>query len=236
LLYFEVKKGGLAMIRNRLAALMGERGLKVTRVAKETGISRNTITSIFQNDSEMMRMDTINTLCKYLGVTPCEFFEYEHFDIDFFVEVNHVFYSMKERERDYFSTEKYILIDDIEAEIIIDIKNRLYTSSFELSCSLVNKGVEFSSIEEIVFLMNISFDNENEKNTFIELYDKINVSFHQEIFKNLKTTLEHEIKDFLVKKLSVDILFEDEQHKQRFEKGTRGNARIDIQSDVFKRF
>lgn len=73
------------MIRNRLSVLLAERNLKITRVAKDTGIARSTITSITQNDVKMIQLETINSLCIYLGVTPCEFFEFSEYDVSFTV-------------------------------------------------------------------------------------------------------------------------------------------------------
>ncbi|WP_225422958.1 helix-turn-helix domain-containing protein [Companilactobacillus jidongensis] len=69
------------MIRNNLAVLLAERSLKITRVANDTGISRNTITSTAQNDGKMIQLETINKLCQYLDIRPDQFFEYLPFDI-----------------------------------------------------------------------------------------------------------------------------------------------------------
>lgn len=80
------------MIRNRLNVLLAERNLKITRVSKDTGIARSTITSISQNDVKMIQLETINSLCIYLGVTPCEFFEFSEYDVEFKIyceEKNH---------------------------------------------------------------------------------------------------------------------------------------------------
>lgn len=71
------------LIRNRLSVLLAERNLKITRVSKDTGIARSTITSITQNDAKMIQLETINSLCIYLGITPCEFFEFSEFDVTF---------------------------------------------------------------------------------------------------------------------------------------------------------
>ncbi|PXA00023.1 XRE family transcriptional regulator, partial [Staphylococcus pseudintermedius] len=54
------------MIRNRLAELLFERDIKIVRISKETGISRNTITNTASNNSEMLQMNTINKICRYL--------------------------------------------------------------------------------------------------------------------------------------------------------------------------
>lgn len=71
------------MIRNNLSTLLAERALKITKVANDTGISRNTITSTAQNDGKMIQLETINTLCQYLQITPKDFFEFIPFDLDF---------------------------------------------------------------------------------------------------------------------------------------------------------
>lgn len=71
-----------SMIRNRLAELLAERGLKISRVAAEIpNLSRNTITSTSQNSGKMIQLETINSLCQYLGISPTDFFEYLPFDV-----------------------------------------------------------------------------------------------------------------------------------------------------------
>lgn len=69
------------MIRNRLASILADRNIKITKVAKDTGISRNTITATAQNDGKMIQLETINSLCRYLAINPGDFFEYIPFDI-----------------------------------------------------------------------------------------------------------------------------------------------------------
>lgn len=61
------------MIRNRLSELLSERGLKISRVAKDVKIARSSLTSMTQNDSEMIRYDAIDKLCSYLHISPSEF-------------------------------------------------------------------------------------------------------------------------------------------------------------------
>lgn len=66
------------MIKNRFAILMAERGLKVRQVHEMTGISRSSLTNLRDNKTKMIRLDTINSLCKLFRITPCEFFVYEN--------------------------------------------------------------------------------------------------------------------------------------------------------------
>lgn len=69
------------MIRNNLAALLAENGIKITRLAADTGLSRNTITSTAQNDGKMIQLETINLICQRLQISPTDFFEYLPFDL-----------------------------------------------------------------------------------------------------------------------------------------------------------
>ncbi|EGQ4103105.1 helix-turn-helix domain-containing protein, partial [Staphylococcus pseudintermedius] len=43
------------MIKNKLSELLSERGLKTSRVAKDVGIARSSLTSMIYNDNEMLR-------------------------------------------------------------------------------------------------------------------------------------------------------------------------------------
>ena len=70
------------MIRNRLSELLSERGLKTSRVAKDVKIARSSLTSMIQNDSEMVRYDAIDKLCRYLNINVNDFFEYVPMNIE----------------------------------------------------------------------------------------------------------------------------------------------------------
>ncbi|MDT1958677.1 XRE family transcriptional regulator [Carnobacterium divergens] len=71
------------MIRNRLGILMAERGIKISDVYEATKISRSTLTSISQNDSKMIQLETIDSLCNYFSITPNDFFDYAPFILKF---------------------------------------------------------------------------------------------------------------------------------------------------------
>lgn len=64
-------------IRNNLAVLLAQRGLKTTQVAIDTDISRNTLTAIVYNRNKMIQLNTLDRLCQYLHITPAEFFLYD---------------------------------------------------------------------------------------------------------------------------------------------------------------
>jgi len=55
---------------------MGERKLKISDVARDTGLHRNTITLLYQETATRIDLDAIDTLCKYFDVPVGELFEY----------------------------------------------------------------------------------------------------------------------------------------------------------------
>lgn len=71
------------MIKNNFNTLMAERQLKITRVSNDTGISRTTLTALSQEMSKGVQLDTLNTLCNYFSITPCKFFSYIPYDIQY---------------------------------------------------------------------------------------------------------------------------------------------------------
>lgn len=69
------------MIFNRLKMLLSERELSITQVAKDTGLSRTTLTYLVQNNSKGIQLATLNQLCQYLHVRPEDLLEYYPFDL-----------------------------------------------------------------------------------------------------------------------------------------------------------
>lgn len=69
------------MIFNRLKILLSERELSITQVAKDTGLSRTTLTYMIQNNSKGIQLATLNQLCQYLHVQPKDLLEYYPFDL-----------------------------------------------------------------------------------------------------------------------------------------------------------
>lgn len=47
---------------------MGERKLKISDVARDTGLHRNTITLLYQETANRVDLDAIEVLCKYFGI------------------------------------------------------------------------------------------------------------------------------------------------------------------------
>ena len=64
------------MIKCHLSKLMGERKLKISDVARDTGLHRNTITLLYQETATRVDLEAIDTLCRYFGVAVGELLEY----------------------------------------------------------------------------------------------------------------------------------------------------------------
>lgn len=72
------------MILCNLAAIMGERRLKISKVAADTGISRTTLTALYYDSGKGVQFETANLLCIYFGIGMGELFTTLPFDL--FVE------------------------------------------------------------------------------------------------------------------------------------------------------
>ena len=64
------------MIRCHLGRLLGERKLKISDVARDTGINRGTLTRLYQETAERVDLDAIDQLCSYLHVSVSDILEY----------------------------------------------------------------------------------------------------------------------------------------------------------------
>ncbi|MEN9490455.1 MAG: hypothetical protein RJA63_904 [Pseudomonadota bacterium] len=64
------------LIKCHLSRLMGERKLKIVDVARETGLHRNTITLLYDENAARVDLETIDRLCALFKCTVGELFEY----------------------------------------------------------------------------------------------------------------------------------------------------------------
>jgi putative transcriptional regulator len=55
---------------------MGEKKLKISDLARETGLHRNTITLLYQENATRVDIETMDVLCRYFGVSIGELFEF----------------------------------------------------------------------------------------------------------------------------------------------------------------
>jgi putative transcriptional regulator len=64
------------LIKCHLSRLMGERKLKISDVARDAGLHRNTITLLYQETANRVDIEALNALCKYFGVSVGDIFEF----------------------------------------------------------------------------------------------------------------------------------------------------------------
>lgn len=57
-------------MKNNFSKLIGMKKIKIAQVAKDTGISRTTLTDMYYERVTRIDLNTLNKLCKYLEVTP----------------------------------------------------------------------------------------------------------------------------------------------------------------------
>jgi len=64
------------MIRCHLSKLMGEKKVKIIDVARDTGISRNMISSLYYENAKRIDLEALDVLCKYFECQPDTLFEH----------------------------------------------------------------------------------------------------------------------------------------------------------------
>lgn len=64
------------MLKCHLSRIMGEKRLKISDVARDTGVNRGTITRMYNESATRIEIEVIDILCRYLSVQVGELFEY----------------------------------------------------------------------------------------------------------------------------------------------------------------
>jgi putative transcriptional regulator len=64
------------MVKCHLSRLLGERRLKISDVARDTGINRGTLTRLYHETAERVELSAISTLCSYLDCEISDLLEY----------------------------------------------------------------------------------------------------------------------------------------------------------------
>lgn len=63
------------MIKCNLSRILGEKKLKISDVARDTGINRGTLTRLYQETAERVDLDVMDHLCAYLDCEVGELFQ-----------------------------------------------------------------------------------------------------------------------------------------------------------------
>lgn len=177
------------MIRNRLSELLSERGLKITKVAKDTGISRNTLTATAQNDSKMIQYETIDTLCSYLRVTPNEFFQFIPYSLSFNVQVTDLYFSPE--SLNMFGSDLSLLFD---FDLFVDFSDGRVSNEFTFQ----GEVVDIERTNNYVVKIKLSAENEQTDKEFalfrngnipVGFFSLINIELKNEVLSVLKNEL-----------------------------------------------
>lgn len=64
------------MVKCHLSRLMGEKKVKISHVARETGLDRGTLTRLYHETAERVDLDAIDRLCRFFGCTVSDLLEY----------------------------------------------------------------------------------------------------------------------------------------------------------------
>jgi len=64
------------MLKCHLSRIMGEKRLKISDVSVATGINRGTLTRLYYEKASRVDLETIDSLCEYLGCGVGDLFEF----------------------------------------------------------------------------------------------------------------------------------------------------------------
>lgn len=211
------------MIRNRLSELLSERGLKTSRVALEVGIARSSLTSMIQNDSEMIRYDAIDKLCKYLNITPNDFFEYSPIAIDYtFDEDPDINYSIEHAFDDKLILEKF------NFDLLIDTKVKNKIDTFDLE-------VQFYGFEDRR-KTSFKIKNEDDAKELKEIVNQLSPGLKNVLHKRMTKQLQNYVTGILLNDIENNSVFSISNNDMNRLKKAFEKAPVNLISDIFTEY
>ncbi|MDU9362026.1 helix-turn-helix domain-containing protein [Staphylococcus haemolyticus] len=199
------------MIRNRLSELLSERGLKTSRVALEVGIARSSLTSMIQNDSEMVRYDAIDKLCNYLNITPCDFFDYSPLTFNFTLDddpqiiVEEIFFALSLNLKDGIDIKKF------EFDILVDMYDEEHNKKdFDLEVVFDKFRKNNKNKHDLIFKV----VRENENKTLKDYVETLSPGLKNVLFKKLQKLITSYVIEYLKKNTEDTETFNVDNNKQ----------------------
>lgn len=197
------------MIKSRLAVLLAERNIKVGQASEDTGIARNTITSLTTDASAGVQFDTINKLCKYLKCTPADFFEYSPIDIKTSLKIKKLSLEDEKANKGKLNLEFNGLLT-----YSVDFGDRLVTyysyasiSSHEYDdyeSELVAINHALPKNKQVDYLIDVYFDGLEDKREFDNaVLDKLTIGFQNKFFEDLKNTVMDKLSETITEVASL---------------------------------
>ncbi|EPC7201664.1 helix-turn-helix domain-containing protein [Staphylococcus pseudintermedius] len=191
------------MIRNKLSELLSERGLKISHVAKATKIARSSLTSMVQNDSEMIRYDAINKLCNHLNIAPTDFFDYSPLDFEFTFDDSPVIdIDINDKANRIHDA---IWVNEFSFEVIVEMKvNNQSYKYFDLNVELSG---QVGSDEKNKLLLWFQENNRDELQELKDHLETLSAGLKKKLYKNFKDELSKYSKSVLENHIPNDFLF-----------------------------
>lgn len=161
---------------------MSERKMKNTTLSVKTGISKNTISSISQNDGKMIQLETINKICQALEINPSMFFSYLPFDLEFIFEFNILDLAIHYNNNDALS---HLSINEIDIDLIIkstsssNLEDKLFNFNLKSKIPYEIENFPFASFDNISVFFQAD-DEENRRN-FQVTWEKIPIPFQTDL-------------------------------------------------------
>lgn len=171
------------MIKNNLAKLLAERNIKASRLSLDTGIAQSTLSRISNNATEKIEYSTINTLCKYLGVEPKDFFEFVPVDLEFDIYTE-LFDIKIDTENKMDNSNHYGILDIVfNFDFYIKAIGRTESVTYNLD------GM-FESMSSNTFKLKVNFSSEDETKNYFDMYrNDIPFGFYQIIVEDITTMI-----------------------------------------------
>ncbi|MGZ2416406.1 DNA-binding Xre family transcriptional regulator [Staphylococcus caledonicus] len=177
------------MIQSRLSVLMAERGLKISDLYEETGISKTTLMAIAENTGKGVQFDTVDKLCNFLGVTPCDFFDYSPYIVETqksdFIEGNLKGIEIKIKKQNY---EKYFNLD-------------IYVYSGD-SYDIPFKKGEF----DYYITLGLQSSDHYTDDEFYKFLSNMNISFRTDFINKLIQEVKSQLADLSLNKKSSELI------------------------------
>jgi len=157
------------MLRCNLNVLLSERNVKITRVSRDTGISRTTLTALCYNHGQGIQFDTLNTLCCYLSVTPEQIFTFVPFNVE-----------LKAEFENGLSNDD--VVDFFDVDICVMDKNKL--REFRLLSSIGKKVDRNNFIESIELWLDVE-SSASEQEAIAKYFVQIPLTFKSDFERTI---------------------------------------------------
>ncbi|MFS4466148.1 helix-turn-helix domain-containing protein [Staphylococcus haemolyticus] len=218
------------MIRNRLSELLSERGLKTSRVAKEVSIARSSLTSMIQNENEMIRLDAIDKLCNYLNIDVDDFFEFSPLMIDFTLTNPDIIMSVQHTSSTRLNEILSFLV--LDCEFLIDINRN--NDKLVFDCEIKLSEIKFERAQDVLVFEIKDEDNQKELKSIIDtLTPGLKNMVYKEINKKLVTNFKSAIHNEAYNQLTFPEFTSDEYE---FVLARIKDANFKIKSSIFKEY